>query len=208
MAFPDCHCRPVNLMRMEAFRPAEPISRLRLAAAVGMVAAAIASTAMADRVELADGRILEGRFAKLPGVIVDPLAEGSASATGEPILMCDDELTRTMVSKRKVVKVEEAAIDPGMERVTIPQRVPDEGPRVAGVGGILETTPFDEFGRRILSLATAGGRVDVVQGITEITRLSTSGGIDVVASRMSRSRGFSVCTPSSLVHRGVISVIP
>jgi pimeloyl-ACP methyl ester carboxylesterase len=156
-------------MRMEALRPAEPSSRLCRVAAALAIAAALASTATADRVELADGRILEGRFAKLPGVIVDPLAEDSMSGAGEPILMCDDELTRTMVSKRKVVKVEEAAIDPGMERVKIPQRVPDEGPRVAGVGGILETTPFDEFGRRILSLATAGGRVDVVQGITEIT---------------------------------------
>ena len=42
----------------------------------------------------------------------------------------------------------------------------------------------------------------------EITRLRTSGGIEVVASRMSSRSGFSVCTPSSLVHRGVISVMP
>ena len=137
-----------------------------VALAVGL---ATLPAARADRVELADGRVLEGRFAKLPGVAIDPLAEARGSTVGEPILMCDDELTRTMVAKRKVVKVEEAPVDPGMERVIIPQRVPENGRRVAGIGGILETTPFDEFGRRILSLATAGGRVDVVQGITEIT---------------------------------------
>ena len=127
------------------------------------------SHAHGDRVRLADGRVLDGRFARLPGVAVDPLAEARGRPQSEPILMCDDELTRTMVSKRQVVEVEEAPFDPGIERVVIPQRVPENGRRVAGIGGILETTPFDEFGRRILSLATAGGRVDVVQGITEIT---------------------------------------
>ena len=130
--------------------------------------AAVAGTARADRVEMADGRVLEGRFALLPGVAVDPLAAPSSSA-GTPILMCDDELTRTMVSKRQVVKTEPGPVDFGLEKIRIPQRVPEKGRRVAGMGAAIETTPFDEFGRRILSLSTAGGRVDVVQGITEIT---------------------------------------
>ncbi|MFM8735286.1 MAG: peptidase [Pirellulales bacterium] len=146
-----------------------PIRRRRSAAAVALTLWTGVSIALADRVELADGRVLEGRFAKLPGVAIDPLAEARGTNVGEPILMCDDELTRTMVAKRKVVKVEEAPVDPGMERVMIPQRVPENGRRIAGIGGILETTPFDEYGRRVLSLATAGGRIDVVQGITEIT---------------------------------------
>lgn len=153
-------------MRMEAIRLGRAARLLLLHVAC---ATALASRATADRVELADGRVLEGRFAKLTGVIVDPLAESGGGTASEPILMCDDELTRTMVSKRRVVKVEEAPVDPGMERVAIPQRVPENGRRVAGIGGILETTPFDEYGRRILSLATSSGRVDVVQGITEIT---------------------------------------
>ena len=41
-----------------------------------------------------------------------------------------------------------------------------------------------------------------------MTRASTSGGIELVASRMSSRRGFSVWRPSTRVHRGVISVIP
>ena len=130
--------------------------------------AAVATTARADRVEMADGRVLEGRFALLPGVAVDPLNPQTSSA-GTPILMCDDELTRTMVSKRQVVKTEPGPVDFGLEKIRIPQRVPENGRRVAGMGAAIETTPFDEFGRRILSLSTAGGRVDVVQGITEIT---------------------------------------
>jgi len=141
----------------------------RAAAACAAVACLVAgTTARADRVEMNDGRVLEGRFALLPGVAVDPLAPQAPSA-GTPILMCDDDLTRTMVSKRQVAKTETAPVDFGMEKIRIPQRIPEAGRRVAGMGVAIETTPFDEFGRRILSLSTAGGRVDVVQGITEIT---------------------------------------
>jgi len=126
--------------------------------------------ALADRVELADGRVLEGRFALVAGVAVDPIAEASSGrASGTPVLMCDDELTRTFVSRRRVVKVEELPFGRQLERILVPQRVPENGRRVAAVGGIFETTPFDEFGRRILSLSTGSGRIDVVQGITEIT---------------------------------------
>jgi pimeloyl-ACP methyl ester carboxylesterase len=131
--------------------------------------------ALADRVEMADGRVLEGRFVLLSGVAIDPTAEnGGSRSAGTPILMCDDELTRTMVSKRRVVKAEQSPVGMGQERIPIPQRVPENGRRVTGVGGVLETTPFDEFGRRIFSIATATGRVDVVQGITEITPQWTS----------------------------------
>ncbi|MFM1902407.1 MAG: hypothetical protein RLZZ440_307 [Planctomycetota bacterium] len=130
----------------------------------------LAPAVRADRVQLTDGRILEGRFVPLQGVVVDPLeAIQQGSGGGGPILMCDDELTRTMVSKRLVRNVEPAAIDPGMERIKIPQRVPENGQQVGGVGGIVATTPFDEYGRRVLTLATVAGRLDVVQGITEIT---------------------------------------
>ncbi len=141
--------------------------------AASLVAAAwsvVPTPARADRVQLADGRILEGRFVPLQGVIVDPLeAIQEGGGGGGPILMCDDELTRTMVSKRLVRTVEEAALDPGLERIRIPQRVPEKGQQVGGVGGIMATTPFDEYGRRVLTLATVSGRLDVVQGISEIT---------------------------------------
>ncbi len=134
------------------------------------ITASLTGHARADRVELADGRVLEGRFALLAGVAVDPIAAASGNpGGGTPVLMCDDELTRTMVSKRQVVKTEPGPVDLNLERIRIPQRVPDSGRRVTGIGSILATTPFDEFGRRIISLATAGGRVDLVQGVTEIT---------------------------------------
>ena len=65
-----------------------------------------AAQTLGDRVQLADGRILEGRFTPLQGVVVDPLeAVPQGGGGGGPILMCDDDLARTMVAKRRVRKV-------------------------------------------------------------------------------------------------------
>ena len=142
----------------------------RTAVSLAVTICLAAAGSRGDRVQLADGRILEGRFTPLQGVVVDPLeAVQEGKGAGGPILMCDDELTRTMVAKRLVRNVEEAAVDPGLERIRIPQRVPQKGQQIGGVGGIVASTPFDEFGRRVLTLATASGRLDVVQGITEIS---------------------------------------
>jgi predicted esterase len=141
---------------------------LRRAACAALLA--IGGSARADRVELADGRMLDGRFTFVDSVAGDPFAdEEEGDRPSGPILVCDDGLVRTMVSKRQVVRVEPAPVDLGMERLLVPQRIPEQGRRVAGIGGIVGATAFDEFGRRTLSLATADGRVDVVQGITEIT---------------------------------------
>jgi len=149
------------------------VHRLRAWLATSAAAAALlamAPFAAADRVELADGRVLDGSFAMVGGVADNPLEDGAAAQpAAQPIVVCDDGLTRTMVSKRQVVRTERSADALGTERLSIPQFVPDKGRRVAGIGSIVAATPFDDFGRRTLSLATANGRVDVVQGITEIT---------------------------------------
>jgi len=136
--------------------------------------AAAAGPLCGDTVELADGRVLEGRFAILTGVAVDPATAAFRGESGGPILMCDDDLTRTMVAKRRVARVVPGAEGAGLETIKIPQPIPDAGRRVAAVGGIVEAAPFDEFGRRVISLATASGRLDVVQGITRITPRWTS----------------------------------
>ena len=171
-----------------------------------VVAAAILCTvawipaARGDRVELADGRVLEGRFVLLPGVAVDPKA-APPETTATSILVCDDELTRTMVSKRRVVKAEPGQTGPVAESIPIPQRVAQEGRRVAGVGGILGTTPFDDHGRRILSLITASGQLDIVQGITHITPRWTS--LETVA--MERPHLLDMRIATSSIPRDVLA---
>jgi len=140
--------------------------RLNRAVGLAFVAGLTCLPATADRVSLDDGRTLTGKFALLPGVSVDPATQEEAGTT---VLMCDDDLTRTFVPKRRVIAAAKGPEGRNPEQIDIPQRIPDGGRRVAGVGGILGATPFDEYGRRVLSLATASGRIDVVQGITAIT---------------------------------------
>ena len=44
-----------------------------------------------------------------------------------------------------------------------------DGPAVRTVGPIMHIDKFDEFGRRIITMNTVRGPVDIIQGITEIT---------------------------------------
>ena len=53
----------------------------------------------ADRVTLDDGRVLDGTIALLPGISVDPRGNEDAGST---VVMCDNGLTRTFVSKKRV----------------------------------------------------------------------------------------------------------
>ena len=85
--------------------------------------------AAADRVDLDDGRSLLGRFALVPGINVDPEEREGQAATA---VMCDDGLTRTFVPRRRVVAVEQSPVNAGLERIEIPQRVPEGGRRVGG----------------------------------------------------------------------------
>ena len=55
------------------------------------------------------------------------------------------------------------------EKFAIRQRVARSGLAIKSVGRRLRVEPFDEYGRRIFTMATAKGPVDVVQGITELT---------------------------------------
>lgn len=142
-----------------------------IAAAAIFAGGITAQHATADRVRLDDGRVLDGSFANVAGVKTDPFADRQ-QAESTPILVCDDGLTRTFVPRRRVVAVEQAPA-PAVERIGIPQRVATGGRRMAQIGGILEVTPFDEWGRRIVSVATPNGREDIVQGITEINPLYT-----------------------------------
>lgn len=122
------------------------------------------------KLTLMDGRVVEGAVGQVAGVAEAPDASGSS--TGEvdvrPILVLDDGLRRTFLSKRLVREVNETANSPG-ERIYVRQNVAQNGSKIGGVGPILEITPFDQFGRRIFSMRASGGPLHVVQGITEVT---------------------------------------
>ncbi len=120
-------------------------------------------------VELKNGMRLEGAVGKIASMSDDPLKTPTAGAVdNELIVFVDNDLKRTFVSTYQVQDVQEAAPTP-VERVKIDQRVATSGRSVHAVGEGIRVSPWDEFGRRIFSMQTARGPIDVIQGITEIT---------------------------------------
>jgi len=140
-----------------------------LAGVVAVVAAA-ARPSQATQVVLKDGRVLTGGVAPVAG-LADILQPRNSSGSGplRLILMVDDDLRRTYVSKRLMIDLRQD--DPGeiAEKFRIWQRARQSGQEVSSLGPIMRVTPFDEYGRRIITLSSTDKQVDVIQGITELT---------------------------------------
>ena len=125
--------------------------------------------ASAQRLLLDDGRILEGKFAKTPGIIdkivinTDPEAEGKAL----PIVVVDDGLRRTFVSKLRVAELLEQ-IPQQLVTIRMEQPVAVGSSMVGSIGPSLGITPLDKYGRRIYEMQTRDGPLAVIQGITEL----------------------------------------
>jgi predicted esterase len=123
-----------------------------------------------QRIRMQDGRQLEGRLGMTSGVADNPeQPSGQAGAVRvTPIQIIDDELRRVFVPRYRVAEVLEAASDP-LVKIRVFQNVDYSGRGVASVGPSLQVTPFDEYGRRIYTMRTKDGPLDVVQGITTLT---------------------------------------
>ena len=122
----------------------------------------------AARVVLKNGIVLEGDVARLGTLIANPAQGQAPPPGGELIVLVDNQITRSYVSLHQVQEV----IDNAGEVVTkfdIPQPVARGGRRVASLGRVLKTEPWDNWGRRTIKLLIAGGPADVIQGITLIT---------------------------------------
>ena len=127
------------------------------------------SVAVAQKVQLKDGRILQGKMMVLPGVAKNPIASRPDDEQNQsmPILMVHDELRRTYVPKFFLDNVIEEGIETQI-RIKLWQNVSNSGGAISSVGPSLGIDPFDEFGRRIYRMQTRDGPLAVVQGITEI----------------------------------------
>ena len=126
--------------------------------------------ALAAQLFLKDGRVLQGKLGLLSGLAEIPKAPNpDGSGPLQLIALVDDDLRRTFVSKRQVLEVRQEDPAEIVEKFHIRQRVLRGGAPIQSVGAIVRITPFDEFGRRIFTMNTAGGQVNVIQAITEIT---------------------------------------
>lgn len=121
-------------------------------------------------IEMRDGRVLQGMLGALSSLTDQP---GAAAPEGvgdlQLIVFLDDNLRRTYVPRRQVVRVNQADVAMAVEKFVLRQPIVRSSQAVKAVGQSLKVTPFDEYGRRTFTFQTARGPVDVVQGITELT---------------------------------------
>jgi predicted esterase len=145
--------------------PASLSFRLALLALAGLFAV----PGWATELRLKDGRIVSGKLGMVSTIGEMPKPQdGSGGGPLQLIVLLDDDLRRTFLPKRQV---QEVAQEPGQarERFNIPQRVQRSGRVVKSVGPAIRVQPFDEYGRRIYTMNTVQGPLDIIQGITEIT---------------------------------------
>ncbi len=153
-------------MRNVGFRLLLNFWRLSVAA---VALTTILGTAGGTEIVLKDGRALTGKLGKVAGLAESPQAMKTDADRLQLIDFLDDNLRRTFFSDRLVREVrpdENRQLD---EKFVLGQRVLRSGPSIKSVGQPLRIQPFDEFGRRIFTMSTFKGPVNVIQGITELT---------------------------------------
>jgi hypothetical protein len=124
----------------------------------------------ASKIILKDGRAIEGKIARLS--TLKPKPDKAPPAEGAPevqsIVLLDNNLVSYFFSKQQLVEANEGANGEPVEHFNVRQHISKLGGRVAAVGPLVEIDPFDEYGRRIVTMATSQGLVSVVQGISEV----------------------------------------
>ncbi len=151
------------------FRSRSPLTTVLTTLSLGL----IVSLAPATVVELNNGTEFKGLTDAIPTLSASALAPAvtSGKVDVELIVVIDDGLRRTFVSRYQVVNVRDEIESP--EKIRLNQNVVKEGTVLGRVGDIIEVTPFDKHGRRRITTLSAKGPIRVIQGITEITPIWT-----------------------------------
>jgi predicted esterase len=138
---------------------------------MALAAFVFAPSALAEKLILHDGRIIEGLIAPLSSVAESPLRPktNAGAVKTRQIMVVDNSLCRTFIGKHQIADLQGARFEPTVV-IKIPQSfVAQSGAQIFGVGPIVGITPFDEYGRRVFSMMGPNGRLDIIQAITEIT---------------------------------------
>jgi predicted esterase len=133
-----------------------------------VVQAILPAALRADQILHKDGRLLDGKFARMSKTAEDPLKNFDPEVA-QPIFLCDDNLRRTMVPFNLLNPTSLRALNETTQKIVLQQAVSNGKSRVACVGPLLAVQPFDAFGRRIIKIGTNQGPLDVIQGVTQIT---------------------------------------
>lgn len=139
-------------------------------AAAGLMGVLLAFPVRGAVYTLKNGMQVEGMPGKIASLGSDVINSNGGQGDSSPklILFADDGMRRTFFS---TYQLHSAVPSPqaNIEKIEIRQRVATTGRRIGSIGAILRVTPFDHFGRRIFTIKSVRGPIDILQGITEIT---------------------------------------
>ena len=145
---------------------------MRFVCAVLMCCLLNTHTARATVLVLKSGLEVKGQLGKVSGMGQNIFAGGGGNVDVKLIVVADDGLRRAFVSTYQVENVRDEIETP--ERIRLDQPIARRGLNLGRVGPLVRApTPFDQWGRRKVSMMTQKGRLDIVQGITEVTPLWT-----------------------------------
>jgi len=122
-------------------------------------------------VELKNGMHLQGRSTRLFDLGLGPKRRGSRGPTNiYPIVMIDSGLTRYFVPRLQVAEVGKDELGEAAKSFPLQQRHTSQSVPIQKIARLVEVQPFDEWGRRQLTLIEAGGRErKVIQGVIKLT---------------------------------------
>lgn len=138
--------------------------------AMALLALGWLGAARGAEVLLRDGTSLSGGTVEIARMELPPSASPPG---GKPIVVVNDQLRRVYVPQRTIDEIREDSVAAPPVHIRIRQPDTQSGNPVASVGAPLRITDFDEYGRRIFTMATDRGPLSIIQGIVEITPLYT-----------------------------------
>ncbi len=150
---------------------AVPTSSIRLTFLLVLFIVAIAGNSSAEQLfQLRNGLTLRGSKTEIASLNMNAF---SAAAAGEiklqPIWMVDDGLRRVYFHGSGMSAAEPIDVRDVEQSIEFWQPTPLGGKEIAAVGNILGVSPFNEFGRRVMTVrGVDGAPMQLIQGITEI----------------------------------------
>lgn len=130
----------------------------------------IASDVAAEQLfQLKNGLAIRGTKVELPTLRDGFAAAAAANGHLRPVWQIDDGLRRHYIHGRTMVVGDPVDVAAPGVAIEFPQPRPTGGRTVGALGSILNLSPFNEFGRRRLTIrGPDGSPIEVIQGITQI----------------------------------------
>jgi hypothetical protein len=129
----------------------------------------IASRGIADEVLLKNGLVLHGTAVKIPGLTSTVARQNTQGPVpSASFWMIDDGVRRYFVFRRSVTGFEKVADLGAVVSFKMKQQKTARTSGFGTIGGFSSMQPFDEFGRRTVTIPTQKGEIPVIQAITEM----------------------------------------